>query len=60
MEENMRAMAVKRPVRGSTEAMSLIDVGYDRAGLDDAWQVRLWFWLHQLSTDLRYVSICAW
>lgn len=39
MEANMRALASRtRSTKGRTGNVSLIDLGFDRAGLDDNWQ----------------------
>ncbi len=41
MEANFRAMSLKRgpAIGGESKNLSLIDVGYRHAGLDDNWQV---------------------
>jgi alpha-galactosidase len=38
MRTQIDALNVKRPVKGANSAMSLLDLGFNRLGIDDGWQ----------------------
>jgi hypothetical protein len=38
MRAQVDALNVKRPVKGATASQSLLDLGFNRLGIDDGWQ----------------------
>ena len=38
IRQQIDALVLKRPVRGSDSPLSLLDLGYSRIGIDDGWQ----------------------